>query len=109
MEIYFYIIIAALAVIIVCQLWLVRRSLAGQAALGTRLEALRDGQERTDRALRDTQERADRFLRDEMERLRAEVQKQAQYERMETAGALKGFGDSLQTRLSEWPVPWRLR
>jgi len=101
MEIYFYIIIAALAAIIVWQLWLVRRSLAGQAALGARLEALRDGQERTDRALRDTQERADRFLRDEMERLRAEVQKQAQYERMETAGALKGFGDSLQARLSE--------
>jgi DNA recombination protein RmuC len=98
MQIYFYIIIAVLVVFLVAQLWLLWRS---RAALGAKLKALQDGQERTDRSIRDTKERSDRFLRDEMERLRAEVQMQAERERAETAGALKAFGDSVQTRLAE--------
>jgi len=51
--------------------------------------------------LRDFQERTDRSVREEIARSRAEVQVQAQQERTELAQSFKSFEGSVQTRLAE--------
>jgi DNA recombination protein RmuC len=51
--------------------------------------------------LRDFQERTDRSVREEIARSRAEVQVQAQQERTELAQSFKSFEGSVQMRLSE--------
>ncbi|PKN19466.1 MAG: DNA recombination protein RmuC [Deltaproteobacteria bacterium HGW-Deltaproteobacteria-6] len=90
MEIYLYIILLFLLVVVVMQFWLLRRSSVDLTPLATKLDALRDAQERTDRS-----------LRDEISRSRQETQTQSQQERVELAGTLKSFGDSVQTRMAD--------
>ena len=51
--------------------------------------------------LRDFQERTDRSVRDEFAKFRVEMQTQAHQERTELAGSLKSFGDSVQAHMAE--------
>ena len=90
MEIFLYIILLFLLIIVVLQFWLLKRSFIDLTPLAGKLNALQDAQERTDRS-----------MRDEIARSRAETQLQAQQERVELTGALKSFGDSVQTRMAD--------
>ena len=90
MDIFFYIIGVFLLVILVLQLLQFRRGSVDFTPLASKLDALHDAQERTDRS-----------LRDEIARSRSESQVQAQQERAELAGALKSFGDSVQSRMAD--------
>jgi len=90
MEIFLYIILLFLLIIVVLQFWLLKRSSIDLTPLAGKLGALQDAQERTDRS-----------VRDEIARSRAETQLQAQQERVELAGTLKSFGDSVQTRMAD--------
>lgn len=90
MEIFLYIILLFLLIIVVLQFWLLKRSFIDPTPLAGKLNALQDAQERTDRS-----------MRDEIARSRAETQLQAQQERVELTGTLKSFGDSVQTRMAD--------
>ncbi|MRR15428.1 MAG: DNA recombination protein RmuC [Deltaproteobacteria bacterium] len=90
MEIFLYIILAFLLIIVVLQLWQFRRNFVDLAPLAARLDALGSAQERTDRS-----------IRDEIARSRTETLSQAQQERVELSGALKSFGDSVQARMAD--------
>ena len=90
MEIFLYVILLFLLIIVVLQFWLLKRSSVDLTPLAGKLDALQDAQERTDRS-----------MRDEIARSRAETQLQAQQERVELAGTLKSFGDSVQTRMAD--------
>jgi len=90
MEIFLYIILVFLLIIVLLQFWQIRRSSIDWTPLVGKLDALRDAQERTDRS-----------LRDEIARSRAETQSQSQQERTELAGSLTSFGDSVQTRMTD--------
>ncbi|MCK7509350.1 MAG: DNA recombination protein RmuC [Desulfobacterales bacterium] len=90
MEIFLYVILLFLLIIVVLQFWLLKRSSIDLTPLAGKLDALQDAQERTDRS-----------VRDEIARSRAETQLQAQQERVELAGTLKSFGDSVQTRMAD--------
>ena len=90
MGIFLYIILLFLLIIVVLQFWLLKRSSIDLTPLAGQLDALQDAQERTDRS-----------MRDEIARSRAETQLQAQQERVELAGTLKSFGDSVQTRMAD--------
>ena len=90
MEIFLYVILFFLLIIVVLQFWLLKRSSIDLTPLTGKLDALQDAQERTDRS-----------MRDEIARSRAETQLQAQQERVELAGTLKSFGDSVQTRIAD--------
>ena len=90
MEIYLYIILFFLLMIVVLQFWQFRRSAVDLAPLTAKLEALQNAQERTDRS-----------LRDEISRSRQETQTLSQQERAELAGTLKAFGDSVQARMAD--------
>ena len=90
MGIFLYIILLFLLIIVVLQFWLLKRSFIDLTPLAGKLNALQDAQERTDRS-----------MRDEIARSRAETQLQAQQERVELTGALKSFGDSVQTRMAD--------
>jgi DNA recombination protein RmuC len=70
--------------------WRASRGSLNFANLVSRLDNLRDFQERTDRS-----------VREEIARSRAEVQVQAQQERTELAQSFKSFEGSVQMRLSE--------
>jgi DNA recombination protein RmuC len=70
--------------------WRASRGSLDFANLVSRLDNLRDFQERTDRS-----------VREEIARSRAEVQVQAQQERTELAQSFKSFEGSVQMRLSE--------
>lgn len=90
MGIFLYVILFFLLIIVVLQFWLLKRSSIDLTPLTGKLDALQDAQERTDRS-----------MRDEIARSRAETQLQAQQERVELAGTLKSFGDSVQTRIAD--------
>ncbi len=90
MELFFYVILILLVIVLVLQFRQLRRSSVDWTPLAGKLDALRDAQERTDRS-----------LRDEIARSRAETQSQAQQERTELAGSLTSFGDSVQTRMTD--------
>ncbi len=90
MGIFLYIILICLVVIIGLFIWQLVRSSADLTPLAAKLDALSDAQERTDRS-----------VRDEIARSRAETLSQSQRERTELAGALKSFGDSVQTRMGD--------
>lgn len=90
MEVLSYVIFIFLLIIVVLQIWQLKRSSVDWTPLAGKLDALQDAQERTDRS-----------VRDEIVRLRAETQLQAQQERTELAGSLKSFGDSVQTRMAD--------
>ena len=89
MEIILYIILVILLIIVVLLVWQLKRSSIDWTPLSLRLDALQDGQERTDRS-----------VRDEIARSRSEMQTQSQQERTELAGSLKSFDDSVQTRMT---------
>lgn len=89
MDILLYVILFFLLIVVVLQFVQLRRNAVDLAPLAVRLEALGDAQERTDRS-----------VRDEIARSRAETQSQAQQERAELSGALKSFGDSVQTQMA---------
>jgi DNA recombination protein RmuC len=90
MEIFLYVILLSLLIIVVLQFWQLKRSSVDLTPLAGKLDALQDAQERTDRS-----------MRDEIARSRAETQLQAQQERVELAGTLKSFSDSVQTRIAD--------
>ncbi|MEE9911369.1 MAG: DNA recombination protein RmuC [Deltaproteobacteria bacterium] len=90
MEIILYIILAFLLIVIVLQFLQLRRKSVDLTPLAAKLDSLQDAQERTDRS-----------IRDEIARSRTETQLSAQQERTELAGALKSFGDSVQTRMAD--------
>jgi DNA recombination protein RmuC len=90
MEIILYIILVILLIIVGLLIWQLKRSSIDWTPLSGKLEALQDAQERTDRS-----------VRDEIARSRTETQSQSQQERAELAGALKSFGDSVQTRMAD--------
>ena len=89
MEIILYIILVILLIIVVLLIWQLKRSSIDWTPLSLRLDALQDGQERTDRS-----------VRDEIACSRSEMQTQSQQERTELAGSLKSFDDSVQTRMT---------
>lgn len=84
------ILIIFLLIVVLLQLWQLRRSRFDGTPLVARLDALRDAQERTDRS-----------LRDEIARSRAETQSQSQQERLELTSSLQSFGDSFQVRMTD--------
>jgi len=90
MEIFLYIILICLLIIIVLQFWPSRRSSGSidLKPLERQLDALQSSQERTDRS-----------VRDEIAKFRAEAQTQAHQQREELAGSLKGFGDSVEQKM----------
>lgn len=90
MEIFLIIIVLTLLIIAGLQLWQLKRQAVDWTPLVTKLDALHDAQERTDRS-----------VRDEIARLRAEMQTHSQQERTELAVSLKSFGDSVQTRMAD--------
>lgn len=90
MEIYLYIILVFLLIIIAVQFWQLKRSSIDWTPLACKLDALQDAQERTDRS-----------VRDEMARSRTETLTQSQQERTELAVSLNSFGDSVQTRMAD--------
>src|SRR5450759_1961138 len=90
MEIFLYIILICLLIIIVLQFWQLKRSSIDLTPLAGKLDSLQSSQERTDRS-----------VRDEISKFRAEMQTQAQQERAELAASLKSFGDSVQARMAE--------
>ncbi len=89
MDIFFYIILAVSGLILVLQIFLIRRSAVNFSPLEARLDALRESQERTDRV-----------VREEIARSRAEVQSYSQQERTELAGSLQAFGEALQKSIT---------
>ena len=90
MDIFLYIIVGVLLVVVVLQIVLLRRGGVDLAPLAERLAALKDAQERTDRS-----------MRDEIARSRSETQTYSQQERTELSGALKSFGETVQKSLAE--------
>ncbi len=89
MEIFLYIILVLLLIVVVLQFVQIRRSFVDLAPLTARLDTLKDSQERTDRS-----------LRDEIARSRTESHAQAQKERTELTGSLASFGDSIHARMA---------
>ncbi len=89
MDIFLYIILAVLLLVVALQIFLIRRGGVNLSPLESRLDALRDSQERTDRS-----------VREEIARSRAEVQSYSQQERTELAGALQSFGEALQKSIT---------
>lgn len=90
MEILLTITVILLAAVIVLQLWQIRHNSADIAPLASRLENLQGLQERTERT-----------LREEIACFRAETQSLSHQERTELAGALKSFGDSVQSQMAQ--------
>ncbi len=90
MDVILILILTLIAVVIVLQLWLVRRSSVNLFPLTGKLEALLNQQERTDR-----------LIREEISNFRIEMQTQARGERAELKESLKSFGDSIQAHMTE--------
>ncbi|PKN38929.1 MAG: DNA recombination protein RmuC [Deltaproteobacteria bacterium HGW-Deltaproteobacteria-2] len=90
MEVFLIIIIVLIIAGFVLLYWRASRGSLDFANLVSRLDNLRDFQERTDRS-----------VREEIARSRAEVQVQAQQERTELAQSFKSFEGSVQMRLAE--------
>ncbi|MDD4240859.1 MAG: DNA recombination protein RmuC [Smithellaceae bacterium] len=90
MEIILYIIVALLLIVVVLQFVQLGRRPVDWSPLATKLEALLDAQERTDRS-----------LRDEIARSRAEARRSSQEERTELAGSLSSFSDCVQARMAD--------
>jgi DNA recombination protein RmuC len=90
MEVILIIVLILIAVVLVLQIWQVRRSAVDLSPLASKLEALQNLQERTDRS-----------VREEIASFRAEMKTGAHQERAELAGSLQSFGDSVQARMAE--------
>ncbi len=90
MDIILYIILILLVIGIALQVVQLRRRSVDFSPLDSRLDAIKEAQERTDRS-----------LRDEIARSRTEMQAQAQRERAELAGSLQSFGETVQKSIAE--------
>ena len=90
MDIILYIILILLIIVVGLQVVQLRRRSVDFSPLDSRLDAIKDAQERTDRS-----------LRDEIARSRTETQTQAQRERAELAGSLQSFGETVQKSIVE--------
>ena len=88
MEIFTYIIIGLLLLVIVLLIWQLKRGSSIFSPLDGKLDVLKTLQERTENS-----------VRDEIAKLRAEFQNQSREQREELAGSLKGFGDSVEQKM----------
>ncbi|HNT90405.1 MAG TPA: DNA recombination protein RmuC [Smithellaceae bacterium] len=88
MEIFTYIIIGLLLLVIVLLIWQLKRGSSIFSPLDGKLDVLKTLQERTENS-----------VRDEIAKLRAEYQNQSREQREELAGSLKGFGDSVEQKM----------
>jgi len=89
MEIFIYIILICLLIIIVLQFWLSKRGTIDLAPLACKLDSLQSSQERTDRS-----------VRDEISSFRAEMKTGAHQERAELTISLKSFSDSVEQKMA---------
>jgi len=87
MEIFIYIIIGLLIVVVFLLIWQLRRG-SSSSGLDSKLEILKNLQERTEQS-----------VRDEIVKFRAEYQNQSREQREELSGSLKGFGDSVEQKM----------
>lgn len=87
-EIIIYIITALLLINFFLLIWQLRRGSLSSSPLESKLDILKNLQERTEN-----------YLRDELAKFRAEVQNQSREQRAELAGSLKGFGDSVEQKM----------
>ncbi len=88
MEIFTYIIIGLLLLVIVLLIWQLKRGSSIFSPLDGKLDVLKTLQERTENS-----------VRDEIAKFRAEYQNQSREQREELAGSLKGFGDSVEQKM----------
>jgi DNA recombination protein RmuC len=88
MEIFTYIIIGLLLLVIVLLIWQLKRGSSIFSPLDGKFDVLKTLQERTENS-----------VRDEIAKLRAEFQNQSREQREELAGSLKGFGDSVEQKM----------
>lgn len=88
MEIFTYIIISLLLLVIVLLIWQLKRGSSIFSPLDGKLDVLKTLQERTENS-----------VRDEIAKFRAEYQNQSREQREELAGSLKGFGDSVEQKM----------
>ena len=87
MEIFIYIIMGLLIVIAFLLIWQLIRG-SSSSGLDSKLEILKNLQERTEQS-----------LRDEIAKFRSEYQIQSREQREELSGSLKGFGDSVEQKM----------
>jgi DNA recombination protein RmuC len=90
MEIFLILFLIIIAVVIILQIWQAKHSPVDLFPLTSKLEALQNQQERTDR-----------LIREEISNFRMEMQTQARGERAELKESLKSFGDSVRANMSE--------
>ena len=88
MEIFTYIIIGLLLLVIVLLIWQLKRGSSIFSPLDGKFDVLKTLQERTENS-----------VRDEIAKFRAEYQNQSREQREELAGSLKGFGDSVEQKM----------
>ena len=88
MEIFVYIIIGLLVLITVLLVWQLRRGSLSSSPLESKLDVLKNLQERTESS-----------MRDEIVKFRAEAQTQSREQRGELSISLKGFGDSVEQKM----------
>ena len=88
MEIFTYIIIGLLLLVIVLLIWQLKRGSSIFSPLDGKFDVLKTLQERTENS-----------VRDEIAKLRDEYQNQSREQREELAGSLKGFGDSVEQKM----------
>jgi DNA recombination protein RmuC len=89
MEIFLYIILICLLIIIVLQFWLSKRGPVNLTPLTGKLDSLQSSQERTDRS-----------VREEISQFRAEMKTGAHQERAELTVSLKSFSDSVEQKMA---------
>ena len=89
MEIFLYIILICLLIIIVLQLWPSKRGPVNLTPLEGKLDSLQSSQERTDRS-----------VREEIAQFRAEMKIGAHQERAELTVSLKSFSDSVEQKMA---------
>lgn len=88
MEIFIYIIMGLLIVIVFLLIWQLRRGSSVFSPLEGKLDVLKNLQERTESS-----------VRDEIVKFRAEAQTQSREQRGELSISLKGFGDSVEQKM----------
>jgi DNA recombination protein RmuC len=89
MEVFLYIILICLLIIIVLLIWQLKRSSIDLTPLFGKLDALQGSQERTDRS-----------VREEIAQFRAEMKTGAHQERAELTVSLKSFSDSVEQKMA---------
>lgn len=87
MEIFIYIIIGLLIVVVFLRIWQLIRG-SSSSGLDSKLDILKNLQERTEQS-----------VRDEIAKFRAEYHNQSREQREELSKSLKGFGDSVEQKM----------